>query len=113
LVLTWQRRSRKKNWRQIAGTTTAAVDSDCLYFTIFIPFLPWLPHQPIIKAKKVCNEYYVIVSLFDSLFLNVLDKIKRFLAEFHKSGAKGLKEFKYATQLTNIAHREQVIKIEL
>jgi len=36
------------------------------------------------------------------------DKIKRFFAEFHKTGDKGQKEFKYATQLTKLAHREQV-----
>lgn len=38
------------------------------------------------------------------------DKIKTFFAEFHKVGKNGSKDFKYATQLTKIAHREQVTK---
>ena len=36
------------------------------------------------------------------------EKLKRFLAEFHTKDARGNKEFVYARQLTNIAHREQV-----
>lgn len=36
------------------------------------------------------------------------DKIKSFFAEFHKEGKNGSKDFKYASQLTKIAHREQV-----
>ena len=36
------------------------------------------------------------------------EKLKRFLAEFHTKNARGHKEFVYAQQLTNIAHREQV-----
>ena len=37
------------------------------------------------------------------------NKLKRFLAEFHKKDARGNKEFVYARQLTNIAHRDQVL----
>ena len=36
------------------------------------------------------------------------NKLKRFLAEFHTKNDRGQKEFVYARQLTNIAHREQV-----
>mgnify|MGYP001164286650 CR=1 FL=1 len=36
------------------------------------------------------------------------EKLKRFLAEFHTKNARGQKEFVYARQLTNIAHRDQV-----
>lgn len=36
------------------------------------------------------------------------EAIKRFLAEFHDVGENGRKFFKYATQLVDIAHREQV-----
>lgn len=36
------------------------------------------------------------------------EKIKTFFAEFHTAGKNG-KDFKYATQLTKIAHREQVL----
>ncbi len=36
------------------------------------------------------------------------NKLKRFLAEFHTKNERGQKEFVYARQLTNIAHREQV-----
>ena len=36
------------------------------------------------------------------------NKLKRFLAEFHTKNARGHKEFVYARQITNIAHREQV-----
>lgn len=36
------------------------------------------------------------------------NKIKRFLSEFHIKNNRGHKEFVYARQLTNIAHREQV-----
>ena len=42
------------------------------------------------------------------------NKLKRFLAEFHTKNARGHKEFVYARQITNIAHREQVnITIDL
>lgn len=41
-------------------------------------------------------------------FPTSIDKIKTFFAEFHKVGKNGSKDFKYATQLTKIAHREQV-----
>ena len=42
------------------------------------------------------------------------NKLKRFLAEFHTKNARGHKEFVYARQLTNIAHRDQVnITIDL
>ena len=42
------------------------------------------------------------------------NKLKRFLAEFHTKNSRGHKEFVYARQLTNIAHREQVnINIDL
>ena len=36
------------------------------------------------------------------------NKLKRFLAEFHTKNDRGHKQFVYARQLTNIAHREQV-----
>jgi len=36
------------------------------------------------------------------------NKMKRFLAEFHIKNSRGHKEFVYARQLTQIAHREQV-----
>jgi len=42
------------------------------------------------------------------------NKLKRFLAEYHTKNAGGHKEFVYARQLTNIAHRDQVnITIDL
>jgi len=42
------------------------------------------------------------------------DKIKRFLAEFHTQQDNGSKTFKYASQIKNVAHREQVgVTIEL
>ena len=42
------------------------------------------------------------------------NKLKRFLAEYHTKNARGQKEFVYARQLTNIAHRDQVnITIDL
>ena len=42
------------------------------------------------------------------------NKLKRFLAEYHTKDARGRKDFVYATQLTNIAHRDQVnITIDL
>lgn len=54
------------------------------------------------KGKSI--SYYISVL---ELFFFVLEKIKTFFAEFHKVGKNG-KDFKYATQLTRIAHREQV-----
>lgn len=41
-------------------------------------------------------------------FLSPTEAIKRFLAEFHTVGDDGRKSFKYATQLVELAHREQV-----
>jgi len=42
------------------------------------------------------------------------DKIKTFLQEFYQDGNEGGKEFKYAQQMSRIAHREQVdLTIEL
>lgn len=36
------------------------------------------------------------------------EAIKRFLAEFHEEGADGRKNFKYALQLVDLAHRDQI-----
>lgn len=38
-----------------------------------------------------------------------LEKLKQFLQEFCTQDDEGRKQFKYASQLTNLAHREQVI----
>ena len=42
------------------------------------------------------------------------NKLKSFLAEYHKRNDQGKKEFTYARQLTEIAHRERVtLEIDL
>ena len=39
---------------------------------------------------------------------DVKSKLKEFLAGFHKVNDRGQKEFVYARQITELAHREQV-----
>lgn len=43
-----------------------------------------------------------------NIFLSFTEAIKAFLTEFCETNENGAKFFKYASQLVNLAHREQV-----
>lgn len=62
----------------------------------------WLP--PI--SSKEAEFSTVLYTLH--IPLSVTEAIKRFLAEFHEVGEDGRKKFKYALQLVELAHRDQI-----
>lgn len=71
----------------------------CRVLLSVIWFIGCLPYH----LKKLSLAQYTL-----HIPLSVTEAIKRFLAEFHEVGEDGRKKFKYALQLVELAHRDQI-----
>jgi len=89
------------------------------FIYIYNKYIQWQAqeNQSMTKRKvKYCNFEqihvsclpFVFCSLFKKTFNIVLDKLKSFLLEFTFVSESGRKVYKYAQQLSKLAHREQV-----
>lgn len=67
-----------------------------------------------LKTQSKVIHNFEVRNTIDCLAAHILEKLKSFLMEFTSVDFSGRKKFKYARQLTEIAHRDQVsLRIDL